>query len=328
MQSSSPPGAARKVVFLLFSAQAAAPQLALKVMRDPIHDAELEKEFEILRALWRRPALQVVAPRPVGLFRVDRQLALLESALPGAPLNMLLRRRRPPTRAARHRRMRHYVQTAVNWLDCFQNTGPTTLAPFPGREALEPYFERLSAAGALPGDLPRPFLSGLTRQADRFQGIALPQVNAHGDYWPGNLLWDESDNLCGVNDWETFQPALLPTHDLFHFLVTFAQSCPWEGGDRAQRFQRGFLDNGELAQLLSQTVLDFFARRSLPPASAPLLFALFLLQMAVPGPGDGRKRHEQAGPWQALLRDYAREFARDQADPVPGLSLPYLESAI
>ncbi len=311
LQSSGPAGAARKVVLLLFSGRASAPQMVLKLMRDPAHDDELQREYEQLCALHHPLAAQLLAPRPVGLFHAGRQLLLAETALPGAPLSAILQRRRPLTRRARLRLLGDYLRAAAGWLGRFQDSGPQTRTTFAGRAALLPYLERL------PDDLlPDSFPALLAGEADRFQGLALPLVNAHGDFWPGNLLFDERRALCGVNDWEAFQPQCLPTFDLFHFLATFLHGSGSRGSDRARR---------EAVQLATPLMADFFARRRLPLASAPLFYALFLLQMAAPAPEAGCKRRQQAGPWREMLRAYAHYCTQDRAGRAPGLRLPLLE---
>jgi hypothetical protein len=52
----------------------------------------------------------------------------------------------------------------------------------------------------------------------------------HGDFWPGNVLV-ESGHVCGVHDWDWFQPHAAPAIDLICFLA-------WELGN-AQNWRAG-----------------------------------------------------------------------------------------
>ncbi len=296
VQKSSPAGADRKVIFLVFSSQAAKPAVVLKIVRDPACNNRLVEEFNILKSLWQRPALQSTIPQPLAIFRQGEHLIFAEKTLPGVPLNLLLRRRR---RLNKQLVSRH-LNAAVNWLWQFQETGSTAESTFSGRETITARLACLPDIG-----LPPDFIAFLNQQADRFRGLALPLVNVHGDFWPGNLLWEGNHSLCGVYDWEAFHPARPPFYDLFLFLSTFVQEQIWAGKNRAERFRHGFLEENWLSRTLAGTVTRFFEGYELSPAAASFFYASFLLEMATPSAAEGRKRCEQAGSWRALLRQYA-----------------------
>jgi thiamine kinase-like enzyme len=133
----------------------------------------------------------------------------------------------------------------------------------------------------------------------------------HGDFWPGNVLLD-GDRLA-VTDWETYQPGCLPFRDLFLFLTTYVQNYAWRwwppGETGAERFRRGFLANTWLSRQVAVAITSFFHNLQLPPPAARLFYPLFLLEMATPTAAEGEKRRQQAEPWQATLRQYARATA-------------------
>lgn len=299
--SSGPAGAERKVVFLVFSAQATEPAIMLKIVRDPECNNRLTEEYDILKSLWQRPALQSSIPQPLDFFCHGEHCVLVEKTVPGVPLNLLHRRRR---RLSKQLVSRH-LNAAVNWLRRFQATGSTAETTLIGREAI---LERLAC---LPDNrLPSSFVAFLLQQADRFCGLNLPLVNAHGDFWPGNILLKEGHNICGVLDWEAFHPARPSFYDLFLFLTTFALGQIWVDKKRAERFRRGFLDDTWLSRLLAGAAASFFESYQLPPAAVPLFYAFFLLEMATPSAAEGLKRREQAGSWRVLLQQYATEPPR------------------
>jgi ubiquinone/menaquinone biosynthesis C-methylase UbiE len=52
-------------------------------------------------------------------------------------------------------------------------------------------------------------------------GLSLPFVFSHGDYWPGNLLFDQkAQRLTGVIDWDFGRPGSLPLVDLLNMLLS------------------------------------------------------------------------------------------------------------
>ncbi|MGH9775420.1 MAG: phosphotransferase [Candidatus Acidiferrales bacterium] len=52
-------------------------------------------------------------------------------------------------------------------------------------------------------------------------GLVLPFIFRHGDYWPGNLLFDRAGaRITGVIDWDRAQPDSLPLLDLLDALIS------------------------------------------------------------------------------------------------------------
>jgi SAM-dependent methyltransferase len=82
-----------------------------------------------------------------------------------------------------------------------------------------------------------PLLDPGLRSAERYAGVnaayfrdylmkelvghTWPFVFSHGDYWPGNLLFDEAaQRVLGVIDWDRALPHSLPLVDLMNFLLS------------------------------------------------------------------------------------------------------------
>lgn len=297
LQASAPPGAARKITFLVFGAGATRPELVLKIMRTCAHQQQLQREYQILRGLGERAILQQSVPQPLGLFRDGERLVLVERFLPGTPLSHLLQRQ-PPSQAE----VSLHMKCAGAWLRQFQAEEPLRATPFPGWEQVSGRLARLPREV----QLPPAFRNRLKELAGRYRGLPLAQVPAHGDFWPGNILW-RPDSLS-VADWETYHPARSHFYDHYLFLTTYAEAYPWgrwRRPGRSERFRRGFLADTWLARLLAGAMRAHLRQWGLPPASAELWYPLFLLKMATPGPKDGEKRRQQAGPWQERLHQVA-----------------------
>jgi aminoglycoside phosphotransferase (APT) family kinase protein len=47
----------------------------------------------------------------------------------------------------------------------------------------------------------------------------IPSVYSHGNFWPGNVLFDTANTLTGVIDWDCTTEFALPAIDLIYFLV-------------------------------------------------------------------------------------------------------------
>lgn len=58
------------------------------------------------------------------------------------------------------------------------------------------------------------------RLEDALVGMRLPLVLCHGDYWPGNILFDKAGGRAtGVVDWDRPLADFLPLVDAFHALL-------------------------------------------------------------------------------------------------------------
>jgi aminoglycoside phosphotransferase len=64
-------------------------------------------------------------------------------------------------------------------------------------------------------------LEYLAALRDRLADHSVPQVLAHHDYWPGNLLVAQG-RVCGVIDWEAATPEGLAARDLARFATAYS----------------------------------------------------------------------------------------------------------
>jgi hypothetical protein len=289
-------GKDRKVNYLVFAADRPFPVLMMKVGRTAGYQERLQHEHAAMTAVWQNPALQQSVPQPLGLFTFEENFVLLEQCLPGTPLKVLLRRQQRTS----PNHVRQDSQQALAWLQKMQQVTQAGVEAFPGETAVTTRLERIAEP------LPHKFTQNLLALAREYEGLSIPLSSRHGDYWPGNLMLHEGK--LGIIDWEDFTAVAWPFHDLFLFFTNYAHTYPWQGWRWTKAtlaFQRAFFDHNWFAQLIKSAVREYFQAFNLPPASAALFFALFLLDRAAPAAHEGQKRQEQSGVWQERLHVYA-----------------------
>jgi hypothetical protein len=292
-------GRNRKVKFLIFSGRARNPLLVVKVARSAEYRHRLRHEFQALSQVWSRPVLRPSVAQPLGLFELDRTLVMVERAVPGVSLGVLLRRQRR-TRASQ---VRVDLDRAGRWLRALQQETAAGTCPFPGRLIVEAHRRRLEQVSGS-WKLPAGFVGQLLDLADHFEGCPLPRCGQHGDYWPGNVLL--AGEGLGVIDWEDYRPEASPFTDLFQFTITYAQTYPargWRWPAKAAAFHRAFLEKNWFSSLVGQTIQDYFRAARLPDELVPLCLSLFLMRRALPG------RKDSLEPWREILAIYAEHLA-------------------
>jgi hypothetical protein len=178
------------------------PPTVVKLTRSAAEEEPLRREQRALELLAeRRPDLPGVPRALAGLRRCGR-IGLAETALPGRPLQGLLRRETLPELAA----------SVTDWL--------VELARGTELQLRGQWWERL--VGAPLEFLEERFVGAIsTGEVDRARAILerlpdLPLVCEQRDCAPWNFLVDD-DGAIGVLDWESSEPHGLPALDLLYF---------------------------------------------------------------------------------------------------------------
>ena len=206
----SAPGeyASQKVIWYLFAPDAAAPDLVLKMTRDPGFNNRLENEVETLRRLDGvdlGPNVQV--PR-ASTLRYSAGLAIaVESSVEGDPF------------AARASLEPDDPALAIA-VDGLTRLGAATKAPASAtglRDALTVNLDRCNRLYELTSR-ERAFLAA---RIERVVDLGCPTVLMHGDPGTWNLLLTP-DSRLGILDWEAAESDGLPLWDLFHLLRSYA----------------------------------------------------------------------------------------------------------
>ncbi len=291
-------GKDRKINYLVFTPGQEMPLLMMKVARTASYQERLVHEHQSLTTIWQNPILQNSVPQPLGIFKIDNNLVLLEKCLPGTSLKVLLRRRQHLASA----QVQQDCQQSIDWLQKMQQVTGKGKEQFAGEEAVTRRLQHLSTP------LPLSFSQHLQALAEQFKGINIPVCGHHGDYWPGNLLWHSG--TIRVIDWEDFLPTFWPFSDFFLFFINYAHTYPWQGWrwlPAEKTFRYALLEQNWYSDLFVDFTQQYFETIDIPYIAAHLFFALFLIDQATPPATAGQKRQQQSSIWQDRLMLYAKQ---------------------
>lgn len=299
-----------RAVYAVFADGERTPSLLLKVDALPDAQRRLRQEFEAL-AWHDAPTMRALMPAPVALLPVGPWLVLAETALPGVPLHVILRRR---IRSCAHKTARDHagVLACLATLHAGRSGRPT---PFDAAELLR----RLRAC--LPDDVPErePFLRAVEAEAERFPDLLIPLLPGHGDLTPSNCL--VSGSSVGLTDWEGGLGFREPLTEIVVYLNHYARALPvrrhrMPGGTVAAL--HAFAGDGWLAEVTARTFAAQLHRLGLPPAAARLLLASALADLAAGvAPIAHGRRPVTRRTWTELLTLYARAADRSLIGRVP-----------
>jgi Phosphotransferase enzyme family len=199
--------ASRHVVMLFLEPGRGEPLVVAKIARLLDDRGSLAREAANLRAVQAsRAAGFDTIPRLIALDSIAGRATLIETALPGRPID-------PGTI---RRRLVAAVDAVTTWLDELQTPDPTRLDDSWFGRLLEQPLERLASLCAPASEE----LQLARRTLDLLEPIRherVPLVIEHGDLSQPNLVW-LPDGRAGVVDWEFAEPEGLPLLDLSFFL--------------------------------------------------------------------------------------------------------------
>lgn len=294
-------------VYAVFGRHDRRPSLVLKVDHNPAYQRRLHTEFDALTELTRHPAVQGRVPRPVGLVEGRARHVLVQTAVDGVQLNVLLRRRMRTS----ERIVRRDHRLVLSWLDRLHR-----------RPGAEPGWTSMDAPAALDGveralaELPAP-ADALHRliasQADALAGLQLPVLPGHGDLGPSNCLITRNGDV-NVIDWEGGVGHRVPLTDVLIFLNHYARGTPGAGHQlpsRADAFRRAFCHDGALARATAASWMGALHRLGLPAASSGALFLCTLVDLACgKAPSAHATRQNSRRYWSEMLSLYAAGHTR------------------
>jgi hypothetical protein len=265
-------GLDRKVNFLVFEQHATMPAFLLKIVRDREYQNLLGEEYEKLQYLYAHKALQGMIPQPLGLFRYEETLVMVETCLPGISLENLL------CRGKRHSPAEIIADLGnlQDWLVTFHHATAEGASTFHGQVEIS---ERLDSLGA---SLSATLIHGLNALAREAGGTRIPLTARHGDFWAGNVLI--SSGGLGVIDWETLNRLSSPFDDLFFFMVMyslrFQKGVFRKKSPSSAYFARAFLQDNTLSRALVRMAHAVTHSLGIDTKLVSLFFVLFLLDAA------------------------------------------------
>jgi aminoglycoside phosphotransferase (APT) family kinase protein len=262
-------------VAVMFISDMASGQVS-KVLKLPLtSDAERSTTYhrQVVMALHQMPELEAfcrLVPKALTWGEYERQAYYLETALPGIASHELVRKRMEPTalksQAVQTIRQLHLVTAQRQLVDeaIFVRLAGTDLANL-RQLAIHwndgPAF--LQSLHALEAFLRRHLL-----------GCELPFSWFHGDYWPGNILIQQSDGtLSGIVDWDRSSSQQLAILDILHMLAyTRKMQRRTELGEEILYYLLPAAFDAEERRLIDETVAQLGL-----PANAEFLQAATLL---------------------------------------------------
>jgi thiamine kinase-like enzyme len=213
------PGA--PVSFLVFLEGTQVPSFHLKVSRDDISANNIEQEYSLYSALYRRAANSAHSlSEPMSCEQVGPYTIYAQRAVGGRQFDLL--------NLVSHDRvaMNRYWDQALDWLLAFQRD--TLGAPFLLDSTwfeidLDRTIAKARALHAMETDFLQPGLAWLRDQLRTHFGATVPGVGVHGDFNHYNLLF-QGDAMY-VIDWEHCQARGLPIDDVVFLYLQAAIAC-------------------------------------------------------------------------------------------------------
>ncbi|MBA3372694.1 MAG: hypothetical protein M3493_05200 [Actinomycetota bacterium] len=289
-----------RAVWALFANRRATPSVIIKVDHSARYRHRLVAEHEALTALRPREDLTGTVPRPLGLVRTKRRIIVIQTGLPGRPMNVVLRQR---GRASARISARDHEGT-FDWLSTLQSRPPA------GTVTIHPdaVHERVATAVGEPLDRQRAFLRHVRDLGTAIGQVQLPLLPGHGDLGTSNCLLDRS--AVRVIDWEGGAHPRTPIEDAVLLLNHYARALPVSHlpPNRFDAFHRAFLNGDWLGELTARSFGRHLRRLGLPVGLDEYLFVAALADLAT---GHAQTAHVDATVtyWTMLLRSYADRFA-------------------
>lgn len=299
-----------RAVWGVFRDRAAEPFLFVKIDHTKPQKARLRREHATLVALRDRADLRSRVPHPVALLERGSKLVLVQTAVPGTPLHVRLRRRL----RARPEQSRIEHMQVLDFLRRLQTSAPAQSIIVDPETVLDKVRSLPDLDGAeLAGS---PELSALARE---WSPVELPIMAGHGDLSPSNCMID-GDRL-GVIDWEGGAYERTTLVDVIVFLYRYALVHP--GPARAPRkrlgqiagFRRAFLGDGWLPRLTAASYCHEVQQLGIPASAAEFLLIATLADLASGAaithrPTSRRSRTFWTGALQTYLQEHPRSAVR------------------
>lgn len=290
-----------RVVYALFAPRGRVPAVVVKADTHPDYQPRLYKEHDALVRVAANPAMAGLAPLPLGVHRCGDTVAMAQTALPGTPLNVVLRRR---FRQSRRLSARDHAR-ALAWLNTFHSSASEETATVGPKVVLE----RL--AQALPGGAPgaEELTRWMTRRSSDLGALTVPVRPLHGDLAPSNCFVHRG--RVRVVDWEGEVAQGPPLAEVLVFLNHYARAIPGPDSrlrDPQERFLEAFSGQGWLNELTWNTWRRQLRALGLPDEAAEYLFVATLAELAAgQAPTAHAKRSGSRRNWSGLLALYAEQ---------------------
>ncbi|GAA1467363.1 aminoglycoside phosphotransferase family protein [Nocardiopsis exhalans] len=290
-----------RVVYALFAPRGRVPAVVVKADTHPDYQPRLRQEHDALVRAAASPAMAGLAPLPLGVHQCGDAVVMAQTALPGTPLNVVLRRR---FRQSRRLSARDHARV-LTWLNTFHGSVSEESVIISPAVVLE----RL--AQALPSEAPG--AEELTRWVSGtgadLGALTVPVRPLHGDLAPSNCFVHRG--RVRVVDWEGEVAQGPPLAEVLVFLNHYARAIPGPDSrlrDPQERFLEAFSGQGWLNDLTWDTWRRQLRALGLPEEAAEYLLVATLADLAAgQAPTAHAKRSGSRHNWSGLLALYAEQ---------------------
>lgn len=289
-----------RVVYALFAPGGRRiPAVVVKADTNPDYQPRLYQEHQALVRVGADPAMEGIAPMPLGVHRCGDAVVMAQTALPGTPLNVLLRRR---SRQSRRRSAQDHKQL-LSWLGTFHGAGSAEAV------TVEPWDVANGLARALPADAvgSEELFGWVERTGTDLGPLALAVRPLHGDLGPSNCFVYRG--RMRVVDWEGGVEQGVPLAETAVFLNHYARALPGSDArlcDPRESFREAFLGRGWLGELTWSTWCEVLDGLGVPARAAEYLLVATLVDLALGrAPTAHAARSGSRRNWSNLLAVYA-----------------------
>lgn len=286
--------ASRKVLFFLYPPNGAAPEIIVKLTRDPAMNPRLENERRALEALWAAGVGDAATLPRVRFQGHHGGLAVVgESVVRGHPF----RARTSWAADCRH------ANAAVDWLVAMSATTADAAAVSSAEAAavLRDLYARFTGIYRLPA-AERARLEAEIARVGAHPG-PFPAVFQHGDPGTWNLV-ATADGRTAFLDWEAAEARGMPLWDVFYFLRSYAVGAARAGGeaDVLRGVEAHFIRGSHLTAWLADGIRRARDAAGVPAELVPALFLTCWMHRALKEATRLPAAKVETGHYVSLLR--------------------------
>lgn len=300
-----------RVVYALFAPRGSTPAVVIKSDTNPAHQPRLYQEHETLARVSANPTMASLVPAPLGVYECGDAVVMTQTALPGTPLHVLLRRR---LRQSRRRSAQDHARFQ-SWLSTFHGSASDETVTVEPEVVLERLAQTLPAEASGAEELSR----WMAQTGSGLGALTVPVRPLHGDMGPTNCLIHRGRML--VVDWEGEVTQGSPLAEVLLFLSYYARAIPGPDSrlrDPVEGFRAAFVEQGWLQDLTWITWSSTLRDLGLPEEAAEYLFVATLADLAS---GQAPVAHANRGKtqrnWSNILAIYAAQRQRTPSLPPP-----------
>ena len=259
----------QKLLYFLFQPMAAKPVYIIKMVRDAVFNARLEREHKGLLLLQERKLMPTGTLPEIVFFGHHHDLAVVgETVIEGEPFEA----------RSRFDAKCRYAMAAVDWLIDLSALTVIARPPIDMGEAFQRLVDRFSEIyEPLPEH--RVYLNGLVQ---RLQSTPPPTVFQHGDPGTWNLLVTDGNQVAFL-DWENALEHGVPLWDLLYFLRSYCVAAGQKSGNYGvlPAVEYFMLEDSPLAEFIVDAFQRYCQRVTLDPALVEPLFFMCWVFWAV-----------------------------------------------